>query len=470
MQAVRRFDILCGVLRGMVLCGQSYKDKDKERTTKMNAEIKIGNWYYRMMGYGGSDSQMCCIRRKTEEKTGAGMFSLFNGTGKMQPLPVSDIYEAVDEKGRTFKVSANDLEENGHIGIGTLREPKYGHVASICREDARLLVETGKYTDVEIMAAFPYAFGEYEDEAEANAGKTEPMTDIQEEILKAAYSANCEKEKKAAEEANRKYAAEVAALRVKYNYIPCPKTEEKTWLSVGDKRRNVLAVLKHEFPGVKFKAHTRNGSTSDSITVEYEDGPAYDKVMKVLNAFETTTYNAYEDIHEDCTQPAACVCGGFDYVFLHRNTSQDVYKFVHDYIMAHVGGATEECARGTAHKVCAKTDFPAGGFELEGLELTKAGEWVLLIKAKAEPSKPTPPNGGGNGDGVTITENTEKNGIEIRFPSMPSENIRNYMKAAGWRWTRYNGGLWYNRATDGNRKMAADIAAMWEKENGKAAA
>ena len=452
----------------MVLCGQSYKDKDKERTTKMNAEIKIGNWYYRMMGYGGSDSQMCCIRRKTEEKTGAGMFSLFNGTGKMQPLPVSDIYEAVDEKGRTFKVSANDLEANGHIGIGTLREPKYGHVASICRKDARLLVETGKYTDVEIMAAFPYAFGDYEDEAEANAGKTEPMTDVQEEILKAAYAANCEKEKRAKEEAARKYAAEVAALRVKYNYIPCPKTDGK-WLTVGEKRRNVLAVLKHEFPNVKFKAHTRNGSTSDSITVEYEDGPSYDKVMKVLNGFETTTYNAYEDIHEDCTQPAACVCGGFSYVFLERSTSEDVYKYIYDYIMKNVGGATDEYARGTAHKICTKTDFPNGGYEIEGLELSKAGEWVLHIKAKAE-QKPTPPDAPkGNGDGVEVTENKEKNGIEIRFPSMPSEAIRNYMKANGWRWTRYNGGLWYNRATDENRKVAAEVVEMWNNEN-KAAA
>lgn len=440
----------------------------------MSKELKIGDWYYRMMGYGGSDSQMCCIRRKTGEQTAAGMLSLFNGTGKIQPIPVSDIFEAVDECGRVFKVSANDLAANGHIGIGTLEEPKSnGHVAWLYREDARLLVEMGKYTAEEIAAVFPmalteYGDAEYEKYIEEHSKEFTPMTDKQEEILKAAYAANCEKEKKEAEEANRKYAAEVAALRVKYNYIPCPKTDGK-WLSVGDKRRNVLAVLKHEFPGVKFKAHTRNGSTSDSITVEYEDGPAYDKVMKVLNAFETTTYNAYEDIHEDCTQPAACVCGGFDYVFLHRETSKDVYKFVHDYIMAHVGGATEEYARGTAHKVCAKTDFPAGGFELEGLELTKAGEWVLHIKAKAEPSKPTPPNGGGNGDGVTITENTEKNGIEIRFPSMPSEAIRNYMKANGWRWSKF-ARAWYNRATDGNRKIAADIAAMWEKENGKAAA
>ena len=439
----------------------------------MSKELKIGDWYYRMMGYGGSDSQMCCIRRKTGEQTAKGMLSLFNGTGKIQPIPVSDIFEAVDERGRTFKVSANDLAANGHIGIGTLEEPKSnGHIAWLYRGDARLLVAMGKYTAEEITAVFPmalteYGDAEYEKYIEEHSKEFTPMTDKQEEILKAAYAANCEKEKREKEEADRKYAAEVAALREKYNYIPCPKTEGK-WLTVGEKRRNVLAVLKHEFPGVKFKAHTRNGSTSDSIRVEYEDGPAYDKVMKVLNAFETTTYNAYEDIHEDCTQPAACVCGGFDYVFLNRTTSEDVYKFVHDYIMANVGGATEEYARGTAHKICGKTDFPAGGFELEGLELTKAGEWVLHIKAKAEPQKPTPPDAP-KGEGVVVRHNEEKNGIEILFPSMPSEHIRDLCKAAGFRWSRFSK-VWYNRMSDRAEAAAEQIVAEWEKENTKAAA
>lgn len=429
----------------------------------MSKELNIGDWYYRMMGYGGSDSQYCSIRRKTGEKTASGMLSLINGTGQIQKIPVAEIFEAVGERGQTFKVSANDLAENGHIGIGTLEAPKIGHVASIYHDDAMLLIETGKYTEEEIKAAFPDAFKPYEEDTEINPYKDEPMTDKQEEILKAAYEANCEKAKREKAEADRKYKAEVENLRVKYDYIPCP-VQDGHYLSVGEKRRNILAVLKHEFPGVKFNARTRNGSTSDSITVEYVDGPAYDKVMKVLHGFETTTYNAYEDIHEDCTRPAACVCGGFDYVFLNRETSQDATKFVHDYIMAKVGGATEEYARGEAHKICARTDFPTGGYELAGIEYDGNGGFNLIVKAKAEPQKPTPPDGP-KGKGVTMTENKEKGGLEIRFPSMPSEDIRNYLKANGWRWTRFNGGCWYNRATEKNRKIAEAVLAMWENEN-----
>ena len=440
----------------------------------MRKELNVGEWYYRMMGYGGGDSQYCCIRRKTGEKTASGMMSLFNGTGKIQTLPVVDIYEAVDECGRTFKVSANNLAANGHIGIGTLEEPKSnGHVAWLYREDARLLVETGKYTADEITAVFTMALTDYGDAAyekyiEEHSHEFTPMTDKQEEILKAAYAANCEKQKREVEEANKKYAAEVAALRQKYHYIPCPKTDGK-WLTVGEKRRNILAVLKHEFPGVKFKAHTRNGSTSDSIRVEYEDGPSYDKVMKVLNAFETTTYNAYEDIHEDSTQPAACVCGGFDYVFLNRTTSQDVYQFVYEYIKGNVGGASEEYARTTASRVVKRTDFPAGScaYEIDGLELVDS-EWVLRFKTKTPPQSPTPPDAP-KGKGIEVRHNEKKNGIEISFSDMPSENIRNLMKGAGWRWSRFNK-VWYNTMCDRSVASAEQIVAEWEKENGTAAA
>lgn len=441
----------------------------------MSKELKIGDWYYRIMGYGGGDSRYCCIRRNTGKKTSGNVYSICRKEGMgMFRLPSTDIFEAVDECGRTFEVTANDLAANGHIGIGTLDEPKCnGHVAWLYREDARLLVEMGKYTAEEITAVFPmalteYGDAEYEKYIEEHSKEFTPMTDKQEEILKAAYAANCEKEKKEAEESARKYAAEVAALREKYNYIPCPKTEGK-WLTVGEKRRNVLAVLKHEFPGVKFKAHTRNGSTSDSIRVEYEDGPAYDKVKKVLNAFETTTYNAYEDIHEDCTQPAACVCGGFDYVFLNRSIAESTRKFVEDSLSSSVSGIDWQYVRSETSRILGKTDFPLGGYEVVAVEYDGHCGHNLVVKAKAEPSKPTPPDAP-KGDGVMVTENAEKNGIEIRFPAMPSEAIRNFMKTNGWRWTRFNGGCWYNRATDENRKVAAEVAAMWEEENGKAAA
>lgn len=433
-------------------------------------ELKIGDWYYMMLGYGGSGSQYVNIRRKTGTQTGANMFSMFSSKGGgMRPLPVCDVFEAVAEDGVVHTVSANNLAANGHIGIGSLEEPKFGHVASICREDARLLVETGKYTEEEIKAEFPFAFGEYEDEADANAGKTVPMTDKQEEILKAVHAANCEKAKREKEEADRKFREAVERTRKELDYIPC-KNEGGKYLTVGEKRRNLLAVLKHEFPGVKFSVRTRNGSTSDSVTVEYEDGPAKGEVEKVVNQFETTEYNAYEDYHAPRSTAVTAVCGGFDYAFVERKYSKEVYKYVTEWLFANVGGMDKECANSTAIRVMAKTSFPNGGYELDGMVLDENG-WHLVVKAKEAPKNPPPTDDApkGNGGGVEVTENKEKGGIEIRFPSMPSEAIRNYMKSANWRWSRFSK-CWYNRATDENRKVAAEIVEMWDKENGRAAA
>ena len=230
------------------------------------------------------------------------------------------------------------------------------------------------------------------------------------------------------------------------------------WPSVGEKRRNVLAVLKHEFPGVKFSVRTRNGSTSDSVTVSYVDGPASDRVSAVMRQFETSQYNAYEDIHESVSTPASVVCGGFDYVFVHREYGDDLRQKVHGWLMANVGGATEEFARYNTSKALSEADITKGA-EFKGMELQKNGRFAIVFAAKAEPPKPVPPDGDGtDGDGVKVRHNEEKNGIELSFPSMPSESIRNLCKDCGFRWSRFSR-VWYNKMSDRAVAAAEQIVA-----------
>jgi hypothetical protein len=59
-------------------------------------------------------------------------------------------------------------------------------------------------------------------------------------------------------------------------------------------------------------------------------------------------------------------------------------------------------------------------------------------------------------DGATITENAERGGIEIRFPSKPAPEVLDALKAAGWRWSRF-GGVWYHRNTQGNMVFAKSL-------------
>lgn len=68
-------------------------------------------------------------------------------------------------------------------------------------------------------------------------------------------------------------------------------------------------------------------------------------------------------------------------------------------------------------------------------------------------------------NGIAITENIEKGGIEIRFSSKPAKSVIDKLKDNGWRWSRF-GGLWYNKATDGNREFARSLSSAIPEDLG----
>lgn len=63
----------------------------------------------------------------------------------------------------------------------------------------------------------------------------------------------------------------------------------------------------------------------------------------------------------------------------------------------------------------------------------------------------------GSVTGVTVTENTEKAGVEIRFPAKPDEATLTALKANGWRWSRF-AHCWYHRADAHARAFAHGLA------------
>lgn len=60
--------------------------------------------------------------------------------------------------------------------------------------------------------------------------------------------------------------------------------------------------------------------------------------------------------------------------------------------------------------------------------------------------------------GIQVSLNTEKQGVEIRFPSIPTEAIRARLKTAGWRWSRFSG-CWYIRHSPENLEFARSFIA-----------
>lgn len=60
---------------------------------------------------------------------------------------------------------------------------------------------------------------------------------------------------------------------------------------------------------------------------------------------------------------------------------------------------------------------------------------------------------------ITITENIEKSGIELRFPDKPAADVLDMLKANGWRWSRFSK-CWYKKASDAARQFANDLAVV----------
>jgi predicted RNA methylase len=131
-----------------------------------------------------------------------------------------------------------------------------------------------------------------------------------------------------------------------------------------------------------------------------------------------------------------------------------------------------------------------GGFELplglqnirtrNGSGITRAHWEITFQTAYREPltldafagygqdPQPTTDPGKGNGQAVTdaaITENEEKNGIEIRFPSKPSSEVLETLKANGWRWSRFSS-CWYTKRSDVARQFAASLFGSIGAEGG----
>ena len=97
------------------------------------------------------------------------------------------------------------------------------------------------------------------------------------------------------------------------------------------------------------------------------------------------------------------------------------------------------------------TDEPSDG------TLYMLGQRSEHLTARPVPSIPTPARTGADeGQGVAVpalTENTEKGGLELRFPAKPDVGTLEALKARGWRWSRF-AGCWWVKASDEARAFA----------------
>ncbi|MER5018487.1 hypothetical protein KDV78_21480 [Providencia stuartii] len=85
--------------------------------------------------------------------------------------------------------------------------------------------------------------------------------------------------------------------------------------------KNIRAELKKHFPKTKFSVRKQYYS---SYHVNWTDGPTVDEVESIINKYETSRFDSYTDYHYSEISPFNVVYGGADYVFTHRDYSDEI--------------------------------------------------------------------------------------------------------------------------------------------------
>lgn len=244
----------------------------------------------------------------------------------------------------------------------------------------------------------------------------------------------------AEEEERRKAEAEKAAhdaLIGRYSFLPFhnPTTN-------GQESKNLKAALQHDFPGVRFSVRTDTYSMGSSANIAYEDGPAEEEVKRVADYFEHGAFYRHY--------------GSFSYVSVHRTISPAVDSRIRELAkekMPETNGWDDITRGREVRRIERTTTFPCGKFTIKGFALDdKSNNFTLDIEQEKQP-EPSPVAGV---DGVSVSENREKNGIEIRFAARPSDDVLTSLKAHGWRWSRF-AKCWYHRASDESRTFANNL-------------
>lgn len=311
-----------------------------------------------------------------------------------------------------------------------------------------------------------------------------------------------QREAKEAEKA-RQTAAKVSELRGKYPWATPARHGLSEHARAATNLRSELAAA---FPGIRFEVKSEYAR----ITVRWDFGPTGKQVDAITNKYQNSHFNGMTDSteydHSAEGDAISVILGRVGYVSTGREYSPTTYEQVGRLLceLQHVtyegmyqrnlcGDGDTYDIRDHVHQVLAVTSFPPGAkivgayrpgdardefnaamlakygtgwaaqanrtamepedvAKLEAFEATDntadSPHWsALTLEAPERVSFSGTPAAPVQVGGATMTENREKNGIELRFPAKPDSSVLDALKARGWRWSRFSS-CWYHRADD----------------------
>lgn len=280
---------------------------------------------------------------------------------------------------------------------------------------------------------------------------------------------------------NREHSAKVdeieAKLRAQY---PWAKPEGKL-SSQARAAANLRTELATRFPGVNFSVKSESFSGGNSIHYSWSLGPTSDEVRDVADKYKYGHFDgmddSYNNDHSAYGDAVDRVLGRAKYCQGGRNLSSEIreqvgrllcekqqVEFAGDNTRNVFGeGDYNQSLSDHVYQLLARTSFPLGS-EITGLEYKESGYdentgetvsesgYQLLFSEPCQTTTVAPSTNGSNG--VAVTENRAKGGVEIRFPSKPSAEVLQRIKSqGGWRWSKFSK-CWYAKANEYTRAFA----------------
>lgn len=241
------------------------------------------------------------------------------------------------------------------------------------------------------------------------------------------------------------------------------------YISVTDTAKIIRGELKKHFPGVIFRVRSSSYSMGASIDISWTDGPTSKEVRVITNQFNGSIFDGMTDMKSSryAQWEGREVRWGSDYVFPTRKYSKQFYRQVAERICKEYGVPVPEIKQ-SSYEYRGKTEF--GNPYIEDSHVRISGYDTLsdlINKALAKTPANAPQNLGSdsdiNGITVTVTENHEQNGIEIKFSDKPPADIIQAIKdSAGFKYSRAKN-IWYAKRTDAKLAFAKSLVEFFNQ-------
>jgi hypothetical protein len=241
------------------------------------------------------------------------------------------------------------------------------------------------------------------------------------------------------------------------------------YISVTDTAKIIRGELKKHFPGVIFRVRSSSYSMGASIDISWTDGPTSKEVRVITNQFNGSIFDGMTDMKSSryAQWEGREVRWGSDYVFPTRKYSKQFYRQVAERICKKYSVPVPEIKQ-SSYEYRGKTEF--GNPYIEDSHVRISGYDTLsdlINKALAKTPANAPQNLGSdsdiNGITVTVTENHEQNGIEIKFSDKPPADIIQAIKdSAGFKYSRAKN-IWYAKRTDAKLAFAKSLVEFFNQ-------